>query len=133
DGDPSVLQAIRLEAFEDRLRVMKDGGAWIHGDRSVWPHLGVMPATGSLPPRDRHVLAENLAKARVGEDAFALGGRHALGRWSDREPDPHRSRAHIQQSVTQNTLRSSAGALSTNGGRALRLDLARGRKGCSSC
>src|SRR5712692_8883360 len=99
-----ALLAVGLEAFENALGIVEDGGSRVDGNRPVGAHLGVVPTLAPSPPRDGHVLAEHLPETRVGEDTRAFGRGHTLGRRQDLERDAHGGGAH------SSSLRQTMGA-----------------------
>jgi len=69
----AVGQAVRLQPFEDLLRVVQYGGRWVHGYRGARLHARVVPAF-ALGVLDRHhVVGEHPAEAGIGQERFALG------------------------------------------------------------
>jgi len=94
DGDPPVLLAVGLEAFENGLGIVEDGGSGVDGNRPVSANLRAVPALASIPPGDGHVLAEHFPEAWVGEDASPFRRGHTVGRRLDLESDAQGGRAH---------------------------------------
>src|SRR5882762_8016713 len=93
-GDPSILLAVRLEALEDRLRVVEDRDSGIQLQRAIRTKLGVMPAPLAVPAHSNHVLAEKLPEARIRQQPVPRRSRCALGGRSGLEIDSGGVGAH---------------------------------------
>ena len=74
-----------LEALEHGLRVVKDGGPGVEGERLVGNELGAVPAVGLVPADADHVLGEDAAEPGVGEESLALLSRDARADMPDLE------------------------------------------------
>src|SRR6266566_6454166 len=86
-GDPSILLAVRLEALEDRLRVVEDRDPGIQLQRSIGTKLSVMPAPLAVPADSNQVLGEKLPEAGIGQQPLPRRGRRSLGGRSGPEID----------------------------------------------
>jgi hypothetical protein len=63
--DLAVPAAEPLQALEERLAVVQDGGRRIERERSVGLDPGVVPALLLLEVRDEHVIGEHVAEGQV--------------------------------------------------------------------
>jgi hypothetical protein len=80
---------VGLEALEDLLRVVQDGGGRVHRDRGTRFDAGVVPALLVGVPDGDHVVGEYPPEPGVGHQRGPLVGRDRVVMTVDLKVDAH--------------------------------------------
>ena len=66
--DGSVGLAVGLNALENCLAIVENRGGWIHLERSVRLHAGIVPTISLVPVNEDHMVGEVATKPRITQD-----------------------------------------------------------------